>query len=239
RLPAIVKGGFIFSVIGGLAVILAGYGYQWGWWHFSTGFRTLIPYGTGLAILGGLTAFVAYLRMQSRARISALPAFMGLTIALCAIANAAFWHIETQMGYPPIHDISTDTENPPPFDAIVPLREGAPNPAEYAGEETAEKQAEFYPDIQTYYISSPYSEAFDLALETAESMPWQIVDSDKNEGRIEAFHKIPWFGFIDDVVIRVDTTDAGSKIDVRSKSRIGRGDLGVNAKRIRKYLDKL
>ena len=83
------------------------------------------------------------------------------------------------------------------------------------------------------------AEAYDKALIAAQQMPWEIVAQSKEDLRIEAFHKLPWFGFIDDVVIRVDTTDNGSKIDVRSVSRVGRGDLGVNADRIKSYLAEI
>ncbi|MEX0720156.1 MAG: DUF1499 domain-containing protein [Balneolaceae bacterium] len=239
RKITIIKGGFILSVVGALAIILSGYGYQWNWWDLGTGFSVLIPYGTALAALGGLAAIIAYLRLKSRPRNYAITAFVSLMIGLIALGNATYWYVEMQKGYPPIHDITTDTESPPEFEAIAPLRKNAPNPVEYAGAETAKMQADFYPDIETFYISLPYSEAYDRALKTAESMPWSIVDTNKEDGRIEGYQKLPWFGFIDDVVIRVDTTEDGSKIDIRSKSRLGRGDIGVNAKRIRKYLEKL
>jgi uncharacterized protein (DUF1499 family) len=70
-------------------------------------------------------------------------------------------------------------------------------------------------------------------------MGWEIAAADAPSGRIEATAKTPWFGFRDDVVIRVASVGAGSRIDVRSVSRVGRGDLGTNAKRIRAYLEKL
>ncbi|HBQ58905.1 MAG TPA: DUF1499 domain-containing protein, partial [Balneolaceae bacterium] len=140
-----------------------------------------------------------------------------------------------QKGYPPIHDITTDTENPPQFEAIAPLREDAPNPVEYSGAETAEAQQEFYGEIEPITVSLGYDEAYDRALEAARDMGWTMVAENKEEGRIEAYEKLAWYGFIDDVVIRVDTTANGSQVDIRSKSRIGRGDLGVNAKRIESY----
>ncbi|MDZ7808509.1 MAG: DUF1499 domain-containing protein [Gracilimonas sp.] len=67
-------------------------------------------------------------------------------------------------------------------------------------------------------------------------MPWTLVSESREDGKIEAYDKLAWYGFIDDVVIRVDSTESGSRIDIRSKSRIGRGDLGINAKRIKKYV---
>jgi uncharacterized protein (DUF1499 family) len=229
-----IKWGTTIAVIGALAVFFSGYGYQWSWWHFSTGF-SMIPWGTGGAIIGGIIAGVGLFRLKQKTQNMAVAGMVGIFVAVLAIINIGYWYGEIQQGYPPIHDISTDTENPPSFVAIAPLRKDAPNPAEYAGEETAEAQNDFYTDLEPLRVSLSYDEAYNRALETAREMPWKIVGENKQEGRIEAFEKLAWYGFIDDVVIRIDTTGSGSEIDVRSKSRIGRGDLGVNAKRIKAY----
>ncbi|WP_409029218.1 DUF1499 domain-containing protein [Gracilimonas sediminicola] len=233
----LLKWGTSLAVLGGLAVILSGYGYQWGWWHFSTGF-SIIPWGTGSAILGGIIGTVGFFRMKERGQNYTIAGFTAMIIGLAALSNFGYWYLEVQKGYPPIHDITTDTVNPPEFDAIVPLRQDAPNPPQYIHVDgPAEAQREFYEGLETLNVSMDYDVAYNRALETVREMPWQVVGENKQEGRIEAYHKLPWFGFIDDVVIRVDTTATGSKIDVRSKSRIGRGDLGVNAKRIKSYFE--
>ncbi|MEQ8524308.1 DUF1499 domain-containing protein [Gracilimonas sp.] len=233
----LLKWGTGLAVLGGLSVILSGYGYQWGWWHFSTGF-SIIPWGTGTAILGSIIGTIGFFRIQGRSRDQTVSGLVAMVIGLGVLLNFGYWYLEVQKGYPPIHDITTDTVNPPEFNAIVPLREDAPNPHEYIFENgPAEAQKEFYPELETLNVSMDYDRAYDHALATARKMPWQIVGENRQEGRIEAYDKLPWFGFIDDVVIRVDTTEMGSKIDMRSKSRIGRGDLGVNAKRIRSYFN--
>ncbi len=233
----LIKYGTILSVIGALAVILSGYGYQWGWWHFSFGF-TIIPWGTGAAVIGGILAGIGLIKLSTKTKNFIVAGSLSVLLLVAALFNIGYWYSEVQKGYPPIHDITTDLENPPAFDAIAPLRADAPNPVEYAGPETAEAQRNFYSDIETHYTSLSYDEAYTRALETARQMPWKLVGENMEEGRIEAYHKLAWFGFIDDVVIRVDTADGGSKVDVRSKSRIGRGDLGVNAKRIKAYLQE-
>src|SRR5439155_509507 len=81
--------------------------------------------------------------------------------------------------------------------------------------------------------------AFARALAAAQAMGWDIVDAQPKEGRIEATASTFWFGFKDDVVVRITPLPAGSRIDVRSKSRVGRGDTGTNAQRIRAYLKRL
>ena len=70
-------------------------------------------------------------------------------------------------------------------------------------------------------------------------MGWTIVASDKSAGRIEASQRSRWMGFIDDIVVRVASTNSGSRIDLRSSSRYGRSDFGVNAERIPDYLTEL
>jgi uncharacterized protein (DUF1499 family) len=70
-------------------------------------------------------------------------------------------------------------------------------------------------------------------------MRWEVVAADAAAGRIEATATTPWFGFRDDIVVRIVPADGGSRVDVRSVSRVGKGDLGVNARRIREFLGRL
>lgn len=231
----------IVAFVGSLLFIMSGYGYQFGWWGLGTAFRTIIPAGAVL----GLIALILSLVYTIKARKAEQRApgrwmvILAVVLGIALLGNFGYWYLETQKGYPPIHDITTDIENPPEFVAIVPLRADAPNQTEYGGEEVAKAQKEFYGDIEPLYLDVSPGEAFDKALAAAEQTPWEIVDASKEELRIEAYHKLPWFGFIDDVVIRVDTTEQGSKIDVRSVSRLGRGDLGVNAHRVKEYLNSI
>ena len=139
---------------------------------------------------------------------------------------------------PPIHDITTDTDDPPSFVAILPLRADAPNPPEY-DPAVAGQQREGYPDLRSVTLDAPPAEAFAQALAAARAMGWELVADDAAAGRIEATDTTFWYGFKDDVVIRVRPDVAGSRIDVRSKSRVGRSDVGANARRIREYAARL
>jgi hypothetical protein len=175
-------------------------------------------------------------RQLSRRRL--LLSIPGIVIGLLVLGILwSWWH--TAQIVPAIHDITTDTENPPVFVSILLLRKDAANPAEYGGPEIAAKQRSAYPDIVTAMVPVPPAQAFDRALQTARDMGWVIVDSSPAEGRIEATDTTFWFGFKDDIVIRVNAADLGSRVDVRSVSRVGRSDVGTNAKRIRRYLKKL
>lgn len=140
---------------------------------------------------------------------------------------------------PPIHDITTDLDNPPLFEAIVPLRMDAPNPVEYAGPETAAQQRKAYPGLITKQYSQDKDQVFDAALVSANTMGWDIASSDKTRGIIEATDTTQWFGFKDDVVIRIRQNGQLSDVDMRSKSRVGQSDLGKNADRINVFFADL
>jgi uncharacterized protein (DUF1499 family) len=140
---------------------------------------------------------------------------------------------------PRIHDITTDTDHPPAFVAVLPLRATAPNTTDYGGPEVAAQQRSAYPDIQPALLELPPTQAFQRALAAARAMGWTIVAADSTAGRIEATATTFWYGFKDDVVIRLTPSDRGTRVDVRSESRVGGSDIGTNARRIRVYLTKL
>ena len=158
------------------------------------------------------------------------------------IGGVSYWlpaeQRNTAFASPPIHDITTDTDDPPLFVAVVPLRADAPNSPEY-DPSVASQQKDAYPDLVSIPLDVPPAEAFDRALSAAESMGWEMVAADQDAGRIEATDTTFWFGFKDDVVVRIRPSDGGSRVDVRSKSRVGGGDVGANAARIRAYRQQL
>lgn len=169
----------------------------------------------------------------------------GFALTLAGIVMGAvafgvpFAMLQSAKRSPPIHDITTDTENPPRFVAIIPLRKGSPNPVEYQGGEVSQQQRTAYPDIQPVTIARAPDAAFKRALDAARELGWQNVAAIADEGRIEATDTTIWFGFKDDIVVRITPSGAGSRIDVRSVSRLGQGDLGKNAARIRAYQQRL
>ena len=139
---------------------------------------------------------------------------------------------------PKIHDISTDTDDPPAFVAVLPLRQGARNAVDYRPD-TAAQQKLGYPDIAPLRLELPPAQAFERAERAARAMGWQIVAVAPDALRIEATDTTLFFGFKDDIVIRVRPHAQGSIVDVRSLSRIGGSDIGANAQRIRGFLKKL
>ena len=137
--------------------------------------------------------------------------------------------------YPPIHDITTDLEDPPVFVTAGKVRGDESNSLTLQAE-VLEAQAAAYPDLQTLIISDSIENAFDRALATARDLGWEVYHRDLNAGIIEAVDTTAIMGFKDDIVIRLNTNAEGTLVDLRSTSRVGIGDLGANAARIRNFL---
>jgi uncharacterized protein (DUF1499 family) len=218
--------------------VLSGFGARWGWWHFRVGFGMLRSAAYGGLVVAALSLLALYSTRSGAARRRLPLALSALVIALLTFLVP--WQLQRMaQRLPPIHDITTDPEDPPQFVAIAPLRADAPNPIEYGGPEIAAQQRKAYPDIRTLTVDLAPERAFEHALNAARAMGWEIVASDSAAGRIEATDQTIWYGFKDDVVIRLTPADGRTVLDVRSVSRVGRGDLGVNARRVRDYLEKV
>lgn len=229
----------ILASLTALTAAMAGFGSRWGLWHFRTGFTVLrwAAYaGLATAVLALPVAWIT--RPGQKARRGFLLAVLALLVSVPTFLVPAGWRAQAG-DVPPIHDITTDTNDPPAFQAIVPLRADASNPVEYPGAEVAAQQQAAYPDLRPAVLDIPMGRAYERALAAAEDMGWEIVDADAEEGRIEATDRTFWFGFSDDVVIRLTPSGDRTIVDVRSKSRVGGSDVGTNARRIRSYLERL
>jgi uncharacterized protein (DUF1499 family) len=215
------------------AVLLAGPGSRMGWWSFRTGLTVVLRWAAYGGIAASVLALVA-LVAGGRRPIAAVALLAGLGALIPPLMFQ-----RTAKSVPPIHDISTDTDNPPAFVAVVDRRQDASNAVEYGGPEIAAQQHQAYPDLRPVTLADPPARAFERALEAAKGQGWEIVASVPAEGRIEATDTTRFFGFKDDVVVRIKPEGAGSRLDVRSLSRVGKSDVGKNASRIRAYLRAL
>jgi len=233
KLPRLV---LLLALIAAILLLIAGPGSRMAWWDFRTGFA-LMKWATFAGLAAAAIALIALLVPRMR-RAGARLLVPALLIGL-GVAYLPFQGMVTAKAVPPIHDITTDTAQPPAFVAILPLRKDASNPSDYAGAEVADQQKAAYPDLQPLRLDENPQAAFDRAAEAAKAMGWEIVATDAASGRIEATDTTFWFGFKDDVVVRVAADGTGSVVDVRSVSRVGQSDVGKNASRIRAYLEKL
>lgn len=161
---------------------------------------------------------------------------MAAALVAVPVVAVAVYALRT---WPPINDITTDTADPPAFVALVAERTRAGATSPYPGEHVARAQQAAYPDLAPVIVAVPPLAAFATALSIVRANGWTVVAEDAGSGHLEAVATTSWLRFHDDVVIRIRPEGAGSRIDVRSASRVGRGDLGTNARRIREFAARM
>lgn len=230
--------GLVIAVAAALGGALAGPAYRWELLALGDAF-TLLRW----AAYGGLAAVAVSLLGLLRARPGSGRRGLLLSLLGLALGAAVFWlpysHYRLAQSVPPIHDITTDTETPPRFEAVVPLRPEGANSLRYGGASVARRQRQAYPDIRPVTFDKPRDAVFQAALDTAEALGWRVVTGDEDKGRIEAVDTTIWFGFRDDVVVRLGGDNGITRVDVRSVSRVGVSDVGKNAARIRDFMSSL
>ncbi|HEX5766988.1 MAG TPA: DUF1499 domain-containing protein [Burkholderiales bacterium] len=213
------------ALLAAALLVLSGVGVRAGLWPFRVGFGMFAgALVAGLAATG--TALVALL--VPRLRAGAVSALLFALILGAASAALPLENLRRVKTLPYINDITTDTQAPPQF--------SQPRPYE---RHFAELQKLGYPDLVPLELAVPPPQAFARAREAAHGLGWEIVAADEAAGRMEAVATTLWFGFKDDVTVRIVPTAKGSRIDVRSRSRVGRSDIGANADRIRKFFSVL
>lgn len=237
-LSKIALTGFGFALLGTVMAVASGFGHRVGVWHFSTGFAVL-KWGAVIALAGLVVSLAGwYFTRVRKTKRGGVLAMSGVVIAIATVTPPLYW-MEMAKSVPRIHDITTDIQNPPEFVEILPLRQGAPNSATYGGAEIARLQKQAYPQIKPLEVSAPKPRVFNAALSVAHDLGWVVIADDADQGRIEATDTTFWFGFKDDVVIRITALANDTRVDVRSLSRVGLSDVGTNAKRISTFLNDL
>ncbi len=248
------------AILSPLAFILAGFGAKLGVWSWQFGLGILTyevgPFLLIATLVAGLIALAFAILIKPR---------KGIVIAVAAliIPIAGFANLKAKQAkvasLPLIHDITTDTQDPPIFGAAIMAERNAVdgvNTVDYAGKRAPTRQraangepvtklvsalqTQAYPEVRTLVLSEPPNVVFDRAEQLVRDMGWTIKDSNSEAGSIEATATTFWYGFKDDVSIRLRPAQGdGSRVDIRSISRVGRSDIGANAVRIKKFLNAL
>lgn len=246
------------TILSPLIFILAALGTKIGLWSWQFGLGTLTgdigPLLLMITMAVGVVALLVAFFIKPRKGV-VIAAFALVIPALC-FANL----ISTKnkvASLPFIHDVTTDTQDPPTFGAIIMAEREAldgVNTVDYSGKRapTPQKdengepvmklvsalQTQAYPEIRTLVLSESPDLAFVRAEQVARDLGWEIKESDSASGRIDATDTTFWYGFKDDVSIRLRPAQGdGTRIDVRSISRVGGSDIGANAARIKSFLD--
>jgi uncharacterized protein (DUF1499 family) len=238
-IPWVARSGCTLATAGFVMELIAGPGFRSGWWGLGVALIYLFALGGILAILGCGVSIVGAV-LGRRFRTSGVVA--GATGAVLGLVPALLFYQQAHAARssPSINDVSTDLQDPPAFVA-------AAGNAFWAGKSmayppgVADSVRRSYPDLGPLVLADSPARTFALVRATATAQPdWVITAADSEAGRLEATATTRWFGFTDDLVIRLrgrglDTT----VVDMRSKSRVGKGDVGVNAARIRRYFTTL
>lgn len=225
----------LVSLIAFLLVILPGPLYKFGILELETAFAGF-KFGVYAGGVGLVLLIVQALFLRKTLTLSSGV----IAIVFCIVAIAMPLNMMSKAKtVPAIHDISTDLVNPPKFVAIAPLRANASNPVEYAGEEIAVQQRKAYPELVTLRFAQSKADLLRASQQAIKNLGFALVSANTATGIVEATDTTIWFGFKDDVVIRIKDEGSQRFVDIRSKSRVGRSDLGKNAERIHALIDEL
>ena len=225
--------------LGALAIILpmlGGLGTRAGVWSWPIGLL-LTPLGLLVAVIGLLLGAVALLRLRKTGHAP------GAAVAGTGISAMSFLYLGYLVALsfilPRIHNISTDIEDPPEFTMAASLRGEGDNPLFYDSEVIGPVQREAFPGLGPLELDLPPRRVYELARGALLDMGLELVREAPEQGEIEAVATTFWFGFKDDVVVRLRATDPGTRMDVRSVSRVGIGDFNANADRISEIIERV
>lgn len=230
----------VCGIISVVLLVAAPLGYKYHVFALSPSFVSLL-----IALVTAILVLLGSIVMVFVAMNQGLPANRNLLVVALILSLVPVAFMVPQMikgrSAAPIHDISTDTANPPTFDKIVGMRKDALNSLKYgAGKASLEDyialQQKAYPNVKSLHTNLSVADAVVHAKDILAAQGLDVVNVDAANGVVEAVATSFWFGFKDDVVVRVTPADQGSTVDMRSVSRVGISDLGVNAARIRKFL---
>ena len=228
----------VLALLAAVLAAMSGFGHRLGWWPFTAGFA-ILAVAASLAVVASVLALATLIWSgRSAGQRVVVTAALALAVSLPVFTVPLHW-LYLADTLPPIHDITTDTRDPPEFVAILPLRRSAPDSSTYGGPRVALLQKRAYPYVRPAILQVSPVQAFRDALHVARSLGWHIVAAVPDAGRIEATDTTFWFGFTDDIVVRIRPQASGARVDLRSTSRVGVSDLGTNAHRIRAFLRAL
>lgn len=222
----------LVALVAGGVIGAAGIGHKYGAWDFNFAWNTLVQYGFFAAVAAGGTALLAVLLGLVRGKMGGVITALFAAIIAAGVAYVPWTMREQAAALPAITDVSTDTATPPAYVNLKSAREATGKGIDYPAANAA-IQKSAYPDIVTFVSRDNAAALFGKASAAVKKLGWQIAESVPEEGRIEATAVSEWFGFKEDIVIRIEPEGAGAKLDMRSASRAGTTDFGANAEHIR------
>jgi uncharacterized protein (DUF1499 family) len=201
----------------------------------------LFALGFLLSILGFVFGIIGILMTRNPQLAAGRRRATVATVISALIALPLILTVLRSSKYPPINDITTDFDNPPEFVNAQKLQHEPNRDMKYDKAKYADRQQAGYGPIGPIKEHLSPADAFARVTEVAKGSPtWTITYSDPATNTLEVVATSKLFHFNDDVVIQVrPSPDGVSLIEMRSKSRDGIGDFGVNARRIRHFFDRV
>lgn len=240
--------GLILAVGGILVALIAAIGHGQGWWHYTTAFFVL-RLAFFAAIAGGLMALLALLmRIRDRRRNVTAAAVAALVLAALFVSYIGV-QARTARMVPPIHDVTTNLEDMPQFYRLKVRDDNLDNVPNMGRGDLDQMppedrwmtiHREAYGDLRTVHVPWGPGQTVQVAADMARERDWDFATINPDAGIMEATATSRFFRFKDDIVLRARRSpQGGSDVDMRSISRVGVSDIGVNAKRIRSFLREL
>ncbi|WP_374764857.1 DUF1499 domain-containing protein [Yunchengibacter salinarum] len=239
--------GLIAMLSATAAFFLAGPGYGFGLYgdgdndsaDLALRFKLIWITGIALGFGGTLTVLgIVHSRLAPQVRAGGRA---WLALALAVMVGWPLYTVSVQVREAaPIHDVTTDLNNPPRFTAIEPRRYDARDSDAVRGGRLDPRHAELhqkaYGDLGPLLVDTGVRQTIVTAARVAEKLGWTVIVSQPGKGHIEATDRSLWFNFRYNIAIRVTATDTGSRIDLRALSAVGVSDFGASARRLRAFL---
>ena len=219
----------LFGLVSLLLLAVSVWGFRIGDWPWLQAYR-VATWGAWAAFTGFLVALAGLLFWLRHRQGSGVVVMLGMLLSLPVAGLGLAFDLAARTT-PPINDVSTDIKDPPVFWFTV-------TPTDYPVQ-NAEPQRAAYPDVRPLELSLSFDDAFAAALALAEDRNWDVLSADPAEAQIEAIATSFLYGFEDEVAVRVMKIESGTRIDMRSRSRLGQIDRGANARRIEAFLSDL
>lgn len=227
----------IGAIIAVVLLFVGPLGTKFGIWPFGLGLMLMMGAAV-LAAIGLIGGLWGYLIARNKGLAADKP-LCGIAAVISAVILAVLGvQASAATSVPAIHNISTDINDPPVFSAVTALRGEGTNPLDYDAAVLGPLQREAYPNVKTLNTPLDRAAALNRAVEVLTDMGLEIVAAELDGRMVEATFTSFWFGFKDDVAVRIRPANGGSQIDVRSVSRVGQSDLGANAARIKEFLGR-
>ena len=229
RMNLVAMASLACGVLAILVPVLGAVGTRVGLWPFNIGLL-MMPAGLFAALIGLILGVVALLRLRKLGLRLVLSAHgAGLSLLMSLFLGSS---VLTVFNSPPIHNISTDMDDPPAFTMAPTLRPESSNPLAYDADVIGPLQREAYPEVKPLVMDLARAELYGRVKRVLTDMGMEVTRDDPVAGELEAVATTFWFGFKDDLVVRLREVEGGTRMDLRSVSRVGLVDLGANADRI-------